>query len=356
MVDHTIEHFSNEQLINGLRTGDKAVLEAIFASFRPSLAREIRSFGGSEASGKVFFRIAVIEAAHLAQTGNLLSEEPVYNQLKALALAHFFDWLAEKNQPAPEIKEADQEERSSLEVPDSQALRATRAKIDSWKRSENTDDPVYNIWEKTRVIEHDLAGENAVPPQSNLPRNLLILFILLTLGYVAYTYFTRSKTPAEVYKDNFMPPESLMDDHVARYGAEMGNDSVTARPNACESLLRQADEYYKNKDLESAQESLFEILDDSLSACHSDALFYIGVIALKQENPGLALECFSKIDDLEHFGEDIYWYQALSMVQLAKGNPLLQSKARRAVERARSNARDSLRRSQAERMLKNLSD
>ncbi|MCB9305774.1 MAG: hypothetical protein H6565_04195 [Lewinellaceae bacterium] len=59
-------------------------------------------------------------------------------------------------------------------------------------------------------------------------------------------------------------------------------------------------------------------------------------MALGQDQPALALECFAKIEDLEHFGEDIYWYQALAIVKLAEINPLLKEKARRAVERARS--------------------
>jgi len=96
-------------------------------------------------------------------------------------------------------------------------------------------------------------------------------------------------------------------------------------------------------------------LSEELAVCQSDALYYIGIIALEQEEPELTLECFSKIEDLEHFGDDIYWYQALAFVKLAEKNPLLRDKAVRAVERARSNAQDSLRRAQAEKMLKHLS-
>lgn len=355
-MDHSIDNFSNEQLINGLRTADQSTLEAIYASFRPAVIRHLSSFGASDASGKVFFRIAVVEAARLAQAEKLAPDEPLYDRIRALALAHYSDWLAEKGQPVPEIPQETVEGKPAPGLPDPQARRTTREKIDFWKKSEHTDDPVFGVWEKIREIERKLSGDQKMPPQSNLARNLLIFFLLLTFGYVVYQYFSRSKTPGEVYKENFTPPASLMDDLARRYGPERGNDSVTARPNACEYLLRQADEHYKNKDLEAAQTALFEILDDSLSVCHSDALFYIGVIALEQEKPGLALECFSKIEDLEHFGEDIYWYQALAMVQLAKGNPLLESKAKRAVERARSNARDSLRREQAERILKQMSD
>ena len=164
----------------------------------------------------------------------------------------------------------------------------------------------------------------------------------------------RSKTPAQVYDENFTLPQSLIEDVQKRYGAEMGNDSVSSQPSACKFLLTEADQFYKVKDFESAQMVLVQILEDSLAMCHSDALLYIGIIALEKEQPELALECFSKIEDLEHFGEDIYWYQALAFVKLAEQNPLLRDKASRAVERARSNTQDSVRRIQAEKMLKNL--
>ncbi|MBK7937110.1 MAG: hypothetical protein IPJ82_08430 [Lewinellaceae bacterium] len=351
-MDQSSDHFSNEQLINGLRNVDPSALEAIFHKVRPTFLREINALGGSDATGKVFFRAAVLDAARMASGENFSPEEPLDVLLKQLGTAHFMDWLVEKGQAQPESAPPE----STPGFPDSESLRATRKKIDSWKNAELIDDPAYPLWEKIRIVERKLAGEGEPKPKSNFARNLLIFFLLLTAIYVVYRFFNRSQSPAEIYQYNFTPPESLMADRKSRYGPELGNDSVSTDPGECTRRLREADEYYKAKNFELAETTLFDILDDSLALCSSDALFYIGVIALEQEKPTLALECFSKIEDLEHFGEDIYWYQALAMVQLADINPLLKDKARRAVERAHSNAVDSLRRTQTERMLKHLSD
>ena len=349
-------NLSNEQYINGLREADGEVLASIYAEFQKPVVRAVSALGGSGAAGNVFFQTALIEAARQTRQVELPAEMPFFSYLKTLAQAHFSDWMAERGQPVPDIATDPEAPEISFPLPSSEVLRETRQKITAWRKGEQTDAEDYLLWQKMRDIERKTTGAAEDAPKSNFARNLLIFFVLLTMGYMAYVWFARSKTPAEVYHDNFVPPESLMADLSLRYGPARGNDSVTARPSACEFLLREADEFYKVKDYESAQEVLFEILSDSLVVCQSDALFYIGVIALAQENPELALECFAKIEDLEHFGEDIYWYQALAFVKLAEKNPLLRDKAARAVERTYSHTQDSLRREQAEKMLKHLAD
>lgn len=290
----------------------------------------------------------------MSRAGELPAETPFFLQIKTLALAHFKDWIAEREQPLPETEPDLEEADVKFEIPASEALRETRQKIAAWKKGEQTDDEFYPLWEKMRRVETQITERKTGKPQSKFARNLFIFFTLLTIWLLIWLYVFRAKTPAEVYDDNFAPPESIMADLRARYGPERGNDSVSSQPSACEFYLREADNFYKDKDYESAQAVLLEALHEELAVCHSDVLFYIGVIALVQEDPALALECFSKIEDLEHFGEDIYWYQALAMVKVAEKNPILRDKAARAVERARSNAQDSLRRVQAEKMLKHL--
>ncbi|MCB0527253.1 MAG: hypothetical protein KDC65_02190 [Saprospiraceae bacterium] len=347
-------HLSDTDLYKGLPQADAAALEAVYERFRLPVIRAISVLGGSEAAGKAFFQAGVIELATQVKGDNLTEETDFFTALKTYSLAHFAGWLEEKGQEATDITKAFEEGEAPIDIPDQDALRNTRQLIDSWKKGEAREDWRYGIWEKSKQLELMTEEGPAQAPQSNFARNLLIFFVLLTLAYAAYIFLNRSMTPAEVYDDNFTPPESLIADLSTRYGPERGNDSVTARPNACEHYFREADEFYKAGDYESARATLFQVLDDSLSACHSDALFYIGVMALGQDQPALALECFAKIEDLEHFGEDIYWYQALAIVKLAEINPLLKEKARRAVERARSNAQDPERRRKAEKMLKNL--
>ena len=354
-MNHPTGTLSSEAYIQGLQAYDEAIIEAIYVDFQQPVVRSLTALGGSEATGKSFFRTAVVEAAKQARGGEIKSEAPFFFQLKALATAHYTAWLTEREQPLPEIDFQPDVPEGTLHIPGSEALSETRATIDAWKKGEQTDDAGYALWEKIRRIEHRLSAVDKPPTKSNFNRNLLIVFALLAGLYLAYIYLFSSKTPAQVYDENFTLPESILSDLRLRYGPERGNDSVTTRPSACEFLLQQADQFYKTKDYDSAQAVLLEILEDSLTACHSDALFYIGIIGLQQEEPELTLECFSKIEDLEHFGEDIYWYQALAFVKLAETNPLLREKATRAVERARSNALDSLRRVQAEKMLKQLS-
>lgn len=339
-----------------MRNADEATLKVIYSEFRQPIVRTITQLGGSEATGRVFFQTALIEAAQQSQMDTWSPETPFFYQLKSLALAQYTDWLSEREQPVPEIVPDPEMAGAPLSSPDPATLRETRHKISAWKKGEQTGGEFHALWLKLRTIEQNESETGTIGRKSHFARNLAIALALLVTAVLVYMYFNRSKTPAEVYDDNFTPPESLMADLALRYGPERGNDSVTVRPNACEKYLRQADEYYKAKDYDAATETLYLILDESLHVCESDALFYIGVIALAQEEPGLALECFSKIEDLEHFGEDVYWYQALAMVKLAENNPLLHDKAVRAVDRARSNARDSLRRAQAERILKNLGE
>jgi hypothetical protein len=355
-VTNSTENFSNEQYFSGLREADESVLESVYAEFRRPIVQAVTALGASEATGKVFFRTALVEAARMSRADEIPEETPFSPQVKSLAVAHYKDWLAEREQPIPEEKLEQGEEGIMLVAPSSEAMRETRQAIESWKKGERTNDEGYALWEKMRLAERKFSDDVPTKSNNNLARNLFIVFVLLTIGWLVWLYVFRAKTPAEVYDDNFSPPESIMADIRQRYGPAMGNDSVSTRPSECEFLLSEADEFYKAKDFDSAQSVLFEILDQELALCHSDALFYIGIIALEQEEPGLTLECFSKIEDLENFGEDIYWYQALAFVKLAEKNPLLRDKAVRAVERTRANTQDSLRRVQAEKMLKHLAE
>lgn len=343
---------SNEDYINGLLQADPAVLETIYADFRLPMVKILTSLGSSSATGRSFFRAALVETAQHARSGTLPADVPFFNILKSFGLAHYFDWLTEREQPLPE--NTPDPEEPTFPLPDSDTLRATRAQIDAWKKGEQTQNAGFNLWEKIRFAENRLDEHSSPKSKNNLARNIFIAFVLITLGWIVWMFVFRAKTPAEVYDENFTLPKSLMEDMRHRYGPEMGNDSVSTRPSACEFYLTEADRFYQAKDYESATSVLAQILDDSLTLCHSDALLYIGIIALEEEKPELALECFSKIEDLEHFGEDIYWYQSLAFVKIAELNPLLRDKASRAVERARSNTRDSIRRVQAEKMLKHL--
>jgi hypothetical protein len=82
----------------------------------------------------------------------------------------------------------------------------------------------------------------------------------------------------------------------------------------------------------------------------------MAIAGLQPANPELSLECLSKISDIERYGEDLYWYQALAFVKIAAERPGKRNLARKAVERARSNTIIPERKAQAEKMLSELGD
>ena len=83
-------------------------------------------------------------------------------------------------------------------------------------------------------------------------------------------------------------------------------------------------------------------------------MFALGIISLKTNDPGEALQFLSKIDNIEVYGEDLYWYQALAFVQMAKRSASYRVVAQRAMERFLENTRNETRRKQGENMLKEL--
>ena len=410
---HSTGQFPNETYINGLRDNPDSTLDVVYDEFRPAILQAVTALGGSAADGAVFFQAAVNDAARLVRTRQAPAEVPLPDLLEIFARAHYRDWLAEHEQPVPETGAAEAAEIAPLaHLLSPETLRSTRRNIFAWKQLQRLDvecrhslqqppeaaapetaeqEPPtetwndcadqyrklidvtettlpawaltaardtdgFSVWQRTHALEHRWAEGLPAAPESNRawPWAIAALFIV-AIGYGAYQFFFRPKTAAEVFADNFAPPASLMEDLDVRYGAEMGNDSVSARPNRCVMFMREADAYYRAKEYEAALDPLLLIVLDSTSICQSDAWFFLGIIQLHLEDPATAIQCFAKIEDLGRYGEDLYWYQALAFVQLAKENPLMRDKARRAVERALGNTREPNRRAQAEKMLQNLS-
>jgi tetratricopeptide (TPR) repeat protein len=180
----------------------------------------------------------------------------------------------------------------------------------------------------------------------------------LFLIYTLYARFFGPKTAKEVYNSHFDAPQSLVEDATTRtQNLPVLEDSLSyaERPPVCDEILTQADEYYKNKAYADAASILAEALDEeALSPCHSDACFYLGIIGLQLDRPMMTVQFFAKIEDLDRYGEDIYWFQALAYVKMAAQNEVDKELARRAVERARDNTEIPERREEAERILKEL--
>ncbi len=413
-MNHPIAIFPNETYLNGLRDADASVVDSFYNEFRPAIARAIESAGGSYADGNTFFRVAVIQTARLCHEGKYPVEIPIYNYLKTLAITQYRDWLTEKGQDLPVGTEYSPEEIPVVEaMPPETALRELRQQIRAkrqftkllpedqkqilnlaksqagsettgieidqsnasiqrykillnerekdwgttlpqWVVTPVTDAHFHQIWSACEELERRLYSSQVPASGENKTiRNAFLVFVLLTLGYAVYTWMSRDRTPAEVYSNNFQPPASILDDMAGRYS----KDSISpVRPEACTIAFSEADAYYKKREWRDAAGVLATMIDDSLSECHSDALFYLAIVGLQLESPDLTLSCIAKIEDLERFGEDIYWYMALAYVKMAAQDPSEKDIARRAVERARSNTEIPERRAQAEKMLEELAE
>lgn len=407
--------FPNETYINGLRDNPESTLAVVYDEFRLPIIQSLTALGGQEETTAQLFQLAVFEAARLARSGQFPTELPFFDVLKALSIAHFHASNPPIGQDAAEAGDAPATNFPSGSIPKAEVLISTQQKFETWRQLQElnpdcqnilighseTSEPEteagttpdnrfsecqeqlarklqpdadatpqlpdwaqaalhdregYAIWQRSAQLELDWAAGPPAPPESNrIWRWAISILLLVVVGYGIYQIYFRPKTAAEVFADNFAPPTSLMDDMKARYGAEMANDSVTAQPSECMLLLREADAYYQANDYQAAMDPLLLIVLDSASICKSDAWYYLGIVHLQMEDPTTSIQCFAKIEDLGRFGEDLYWYQAMAFVQLAKENPMLRDKARRAVERTLGHTRDPQRRKRAETMLENLS-
>jgi hypothetical protein len=352
MLTYPIAVFPNETYLDGLRAADPAVVDALYNEFRQPVARAVEAAGGNYADGNLFFRTALLHSAQLSQEGLYPSDAPVFFFLKNLAIAHYHDWLREKGQEPPRRPVPVAEELPVLQqLPEGHELRSFRESLQSLPADNS---PLARLKTACDEIERRLSASQ-IPTSGENKAIKYAFFALLfaTALYATLAWVFRDLTPEEVYKSNFQPPASILADMAARY---TGDSTVLARPETCAIAFSRADAHYQKGDWRAAANALVEMMDVSLAVCQSDALFYLAIIGLQWDRPDLTLDCISKIEDLERFGEDIYWYMALAYVKIAANDPSQKSVARRAVQRALSNTEVPERREQAQTMLDELGE
>ncbi|MBU6340361.1 MAG: hypothetical protein KGS48_02595, partial [Bacteroidetes bacterium] len=281
--------------------------------------------------------------------------------LQALAILHFKDWLEEREQAIPENYQEPEIDPSIR--PTQENMRSTRADILSWRRPARSEELSFKSttekfrWQQMRAIERRIADGEPIQGRPRSKQPLWFIYtaigvLLVVLAYIAFDFRSRAQAPQQVYESNFNPPNSIVND---LQRLQQADSSIQEGSSPCLERLKAADKPYQQQQFSAAAEILEEIADNESSAdCQSDALFYLAIIALQRDQPTVTLQCLAKIDNIERYGEDLYWYQALAFVKIAAKNPDLREKAAGAVERARSNTSDPKRRNQAEKMLKEL--
>jgi hypothetical protein len=361
-----------DNYLDALQQGDEAGLHDMYEAYCQTLTFREQVVDADPAQ---VFQASALHLARLDRQGLLPAGMQPEAMFDTLATAYRASW---QDDGEPEAMEPLWPDEADMD-PDwlgAAELAQTRQHISAWQTAliadpafvpDDPDEQVdFNLWQQLRQITDVPASvEPAELPLPELPEppvrpetsrfwpRAFAGFLLLTAGYIVY-YFAAGRTnTADVFKDNFATPSGLLADLDKRYPA---GDTSGARAN-CGELLRQADEFYQKEHYEAALRVLEAIVFDTVAArCHADAHFYLGVICLKLEKPGDALQNLAKIDNLEAYGEDLYWYQALAFVQLAQYRPDMRPVALRAVERARSNTTNAERRAQTEEMLQKLAD
>lgn len=270
-----------------------------------------------------------------------------------------FSLLPEKTKNA--LSQQTTLENTDLPHTELQALRSVLQwtgdeALPAWALTALQDHRGYALWQQMQIIEKRIsAGQPILPVPKRRDRTEYIarfVFAALLLALLAWIFFPRgSKEAKRAYKDVFAPPASIMEDVEKRYGPDLAFDSVTVRPSDCTELLKAADKEYARKNYAEALPVLAELYENGDDLCQSDALFYMGLVFLQLDAPGKTIACFAKIEDLEHYGEDLYWYQALAFVKRAERDPDGIKVAKKALKQAIANTQDPERRNQAQKML-----
>ena len=331
-----------DSLLEGLRHSDEAAVQSVYDQYRRPFVMALTEKGVAPAEAQNLFQAAVVELARRVQMAEKVEETPVFATLIGLASAHLHYRQTGAWQP---------EDAAGDPLADSLGL------LQQWEASgEDSLEPGFAVWRTLSPLvaagppTGETRQQSSEPAANRIWRLVLAALLLFGGGYAVYQYVSR---PADLFKDNFTPPESLLADHRLRY--EATNDSSGQAPHeGCEQLLGNADQFYQAGSFEAAQDPLLLLVLDSTANCQSDAWYYLALLRLKMGDPVTSIECLSKIEDLEHFGEDIQWNMALSMLLLSEQEPALKEKTIRAVEKVALSTRLEDRKKKADKLLQKL--
>ena len=208
--------------------------------------------------------------------------------------------------------------------------------------------------ERTGILPNEIA-----PVKKRGPWLAIILCLAaLLIGVGVYRRFAKPKPDFQTY---FTPPKSLLADFEARSaGGGTVENAVRDASSPCARLVAQADEAYLVGDYDEAQEPLLLIVLDENGqettggGCASDGYFYLGLLRMRLGDPQTAIQCFTKVEDIDRYGEDIQWFMTLAFVQLAEQQPDVREQAARALNRILKSAQPADRKDMATSMLQKL--
>ncbi|MCS6929554.1 MAG: hypothetical protein NZM43_08675 [Saprospiraceae bacterium] len=383
---HT-ESFSVRTYFDSLRQDVQFGISVLYSLFRGN-AKYLVELGLNEHEAAHCFRLAISDVTRLARSEEKPDEYSMEELLRQLSLSHALllhpylrvelpehpllvkadilqtqqkaaVWSALENLDA-DCQEVLLTQPTLVEGPCAEALREKLQGVSSeMVQTALLDVEGFRSWKYAGANEQ-IYQKSTTKIQSaegngrSVWRWAMFIFLGVVCAYAAYQFLFRPKTLAELYAQNFVPPRSLLADWQQRHRANSDSTTPPLTEN-CWMLLRESDAAYQAGNLHGAMDPLLLIVLDTMAACRSDAWLYLGIIHLRLEDPIAAMQCFAKIEDFEHFGEDIYWYQVMAYLQIAQNNPQQRERVAKAVELAIPNLHTPERRARAEALLKNLS-
>lgn len=357
-------------LIQGLLTIDPSVVRTLYSDDRLSVVNTIVVQGGTPADGRIFFKTALFDLLNIGQHQFCPDDELFKALLPALATAQYESWKTERGVEVLSAKKTTWPPEAESFIPTAEALAQTRTKLyafkhptlhtdQDWAQAAAADTDGKALWDVFESVERQNDPVMAPPPAAK-PRSKvidLILYGLLAAVAIAWFFMNRGKREAQtVFDENFTVPKSIIADLEKRPNATMIEDSSNTR-DACMETLVEADKSWQTGAYQDAAAYLFFLAEEEPnmpSVCRSDACFYLGLYFLKQNKPNEALYFISRVENLEAYGDDMVWYQALIYVKFAATQSDMKEKARRALERVESNTTDEARKKQAQAMLSKL--
>jgi hypothetical protein len=358
-------------LIQGLLAIDPSVLNTLYSDERQSVVDTIAAQGGTLADGRTFFKTALFDLLNIGQHQFCPDDALFKALLPVLATAQYESWKTERSTEVLSAEKTTWPPEVEPFIPTAEALNQTRTKLyafknptlhtdQDWAQAAAADTNGKALWDALESVEYHNDPVTAPPPVVIKPRSKVIDVVLYgILAIVALTWFLRHRSQQAVqavFDDNFAVPKSIIADLEKRPNSTMVEDSSNTR-EACMEALLEADKSWQAGQYQDAAAYLYFLAEEEPgmpSVCRSDACFYLGLYFLKNNKPDEALYFISKVENLEAYGDDMVWYQALIYVKFAAKDTTMKAKARRALERVESNTTDEARKAKAQAMLKEL--
>jgi len=151
--------FPDSDFWSALNNADPSMLETTYLHYRPLAVNVVVAAGGSSADGSVFYRVAFIHLARMAQSESIPFGISLSDYVVSLAALHYRDWRLERNLEAPSGDVPEGGQSPSFEMPGPDALRELRWSV--WARRQ-----FFRLPKEDREKMQELADDTAQLPDN----------------------------------------------------------------------------------------------------------------------------------------------------------------------------------------------